>query len=379
MWSIIGNIINKVVGTIINPIPLFEWLIISDGIFSSINFIITFNRYKKIKNDINDWSEEYKERVITGYGSLYKIEYMDRYILYLLVYIFYIVVTFCLSNNIYMYICCSIITIPYVQNRIYKIGYIKDIIKEFSHDKRCFVKYTLSKLTIKCIKELDVSIKGIKNYHIFILYKYISFEYLYDFIKSYMFTYLLFFLRNSKNMYYYYKAIKVAYYYNTNYMFNIMSKDDAINNINTVIKEKRWKDMTNMENVHSLYTLIQYKFNNKNNKYDIQLYSIYFITFWSLICTLKVINYYISLLIYTIFIIIYIQYNIRGIILHNYRFAFTIFIIYSMLILGVNDLLITIVCINYKTLYYIYSELKFYIQNKKDIKKVLNFYKLNVI
>lgn len=383
MWNITNTIINTIVNTIINPVPLFEWLVISDSICSSINFVNKYITFKRDNVDKRNDIAKRKDDIIKSYNNLYKIELSDRYILYLCLYINYLLLTTFFerwsSDIIIMkyiiYTKCTILTLPYIQNKLLEINCVNNIITEFRNDKIRFMKYTISKITIKCIKELDISIVGIKNYHIFILYNYISFSFLLEFIKCYILIYLLYFLRNSSNTYYYYKAIKIAYYYNTNYLFNIITRDEAIFNINNIIKEKRWKELSNIENVHSLYTLFQYKFNGKDNRSDIYINIIGFFTLWSFICIIKVINYILSIILLSCYIVINI-YNNKVFLKDNYKKIFTSFFVYFMIFLGINDLVITLVCINYKILYYVWNEIYFYIENKRDIKKVLMHYKL---
>lgn len=394
MWNILSNICSSIINNIINPVPLFEWLVISDSICSSINFINNYLKYdlngnkdKFIKVDISSsakkdiYIKRYYIEIVKNYNSLYKIELFERYIFYLLLYLNYLFILTLINLDTIkyiLYINFTIFTVPYVQNNLLEIKYINYIISEFKNDKVRFMKYSISKLTIKCIKELDVSIIDIKNYHIFILYNCISFEFLLEFIKCYILIYSLYFLRNSSSTYYYYKAIKIAYYYNTNYLFNIITKDEAIININTIIKEKNWKELSNIQNVHSLYTIVQHNFNQSDSKYDIYIKIIGFFTLWSFICFLKVINYFTSIICISVFVLINI-YKDKIFLKEHYKKIFISYVVYFMIILGINDLVIALICANYKVLYYITNEIYFYIENKRDIKKVLNFYKFKQV
>lgn len=379
MFGLLGSICRSIINTLINPVPLFEWLIISDSICSSINFIKNYIEYKTVEKSIRN-SKLYilKDEIVKQYNNLYTIDVFDRYILYLFLYSNYIWIIFINESDeikYALYIFFTLFTIPVVQNNLLKITYVELLFDDINNDKKCFMKYTISKLTIKCIKELDTSIVGIKNYHIFILYNYISFNYLFEFIKCYLLLYSLNLLRNSASTYYYYKAIKIAYYYNTGYLFNIITKEDAINRINTIIRDKKWKELSDIENVNSFYTLLHYKFNSPDNKSDIYIYILGFFSLWSLICVLKVINYFISILFILSYISIY-SYNDQKFLKRNYQKIFIGILMYTMIFLGINDLVITLVCSNYKIFYYMLNEVYFYMQYKTDIKKVLKHYKL---
>lgn len=385
-----------VVSTFIRNITLLEAIIISDGIYNALTFAKEYIYYKiKIKlisNNTNTIDVDIKKELLKNYNNLYILNIFDRYILYFILYIIYkltIIITWSFNiilldnDNIFykfidntLYILILLLIFPYIQNTILKMHIINKYIDIYLSNKNVFIGYSFSKITINFIKNLDSRIDFIKNSQIFVLYRHISFKLFIDFIKSYCFIYVLYFLRNNQSTYYYYKMIKLAYYYNTGHLFNQISIEDSIYIVNIIVLEKKWNDLANLEIVHAFYRLIDNKYNNNGNIYiTLSLYFAKFITLWNFICLLKIFKTEIITLLMFIFFII--EYK-----LNNKRYNITkikenlgiILVLYFLLLFNVNDLVISTIFVLYKLIYLIYCELVFFITNLNDIHKILSFY-----
>lgn len=383
----------------IRNITLLEAIIISDGLYNGLKFTQEYILYKvktKLILNKND-NQDIKQELLKNYNNLYTLNIIDRYILYCLlycvVYVSYLVI-WCWNilllydyNSFNQFIDNTFFTIvllfvfPYIQNIVLKLKTVNNYVSIYLTNKKIFIKYSLSKLIINFIKNLNLKIDFVKNSEIFILYKYLCFELLIEFIKSYVFIYFLYFLRNKEQTYYYYKMIKLAYYYNSGHLFNQITPEESIYIIKIFITEKRWHDISNLEIVHAFYTLINEKYKNKDNIYTtLNLYIAKFFTLWSFICLLKILKTNIITLLLITYCII--DYNIntkntnnKGLnnksIIERYGI---ILILYFLLLVNTNDLVISTVCVLYKIIYLIYLELVFFINNINDIKKVLKFY-----
>lgn len=410
MFSICKSFIVSVTNPIINPIQSFlriskhlvdvfilsqfvrnisllEVMIVSDGIFNAVKFTKEYVYYK-IKNNLisgDGLSKGDKSMILNEYNNLYILNVFDRYILYVSLYIYYKItcLVFLLPGEVlpisvtFMnYILILSMTFPYIQNYILELESLRGYIANYQSNKKVFVLYSFSKTIINTIKDLDPKLDSIKNYQIFVLYKYLSFHLVVEFIKSYLFINLLYFLRDNQQTYYYYKAIKLSYYYSTGYLFNIITLEDSIYIINIIITEKRWYDLAKLEIVHAFYTIITSKYNKKSNVYlDTSIYLAKFCTLWSFICLLKVLTVKMNtLLLLFYFIIDYRLHNKRDFKEQFIKRSGIIFIVYCLLLLNTNDLIISAIFVLYKFIYLVCCELLFFINNANDIKKVLEFY-----
>lgn len=380
MWGLLNPIQNflqsYILSHFIRSISLLEAMIVSDGIYTAFKFTKEYIYYKirrAIASNESNLSKDDKRLLLQDYNKLYRLSIMDRYILYCLLYI--------LSFGLwpicnYLFVSFLILTIPYIQNYILELNIFNKWITCYLENKQIFIRYSCSKGLINWIKDLHKRIDSIKNYHIFVLYKYLSFQMVIDFIRSFLFIHLLYFLRNNEKTYYYYKAIKLSYYYSTGYLFNLISVEDSAYIINIIITEKKWYDLSKLEVVHAFYTLIDSKYNKGDNIYiNFSLHLAKFCTLWSFICLLKILTIKMN----TILLVLsfFIDYRL------NYRKDFKekfversgiIILVYGLLLLNTNDLIISAIFVLYKFIYLVYCELLFFITNIKDIKKVLDFY-----
>lgn len=389
-----ANIVDLVIlSNFVRDMTLLEAMIISDGIYNALIFTKEYVYYKikynLIINDKRQIDSTIKKELLTNYQNLYVLSIIDRYILYCTGYISYKLITIIvwswqiilLNDNKYIYntsyFFLLLLVVPYIQNTFIKIDKIHQYVDIYLKNKQIFIKYSVSKLSINFIKNLDSRIDFIKNSQIFVLYRYISYEIVIDFIKSYCFIYLLYFLRNNQTTYYYYKMIKLAYYYTTGHLFNQITVEDSIYIINIIVSEKKWGDLSNVEIVHAFYILINNKYNNNDDIYVTSgLYFAKFFTLWSFICLLKILKTeIITILLFTYFII---DYKLNNREYKSKKFmerSGIVIVLYFLLLFNINDLVISTIFVLYKLIYLIYCELVFFVNNVNDIKKVLKFYK----
>jgi hypothetical protein len=391
-----------ILSNFVRNITLFEAMIVSDGIYNALTFTKEYMYYKikynLIANDKKgvDFDKkkvdfDIKKELLSNYQNVYTLSIIDRYILYSTSYLSYKLITIIIwswkiillnnYNDFYKFIDNIYYTVvllsvfPYIQNIIIKLNPINKYIDVYLTNKQIFIKYSFSKIIINFIKSLDSRINFIKNSQIFVLYRYISYQMVIDFVKSYCFIYFLYFLKHNQTTYYYYKMIKLAYYYNTGHLFNQITTEDSIYIINIIVSEKKWNDLSNLEIVHALYTLINNKYNSNDNIYvTFSLYFAKFFTLWSFICLLKILKIeLITFLLFTYFIIDY--YYRRYKTTKFMERSGIVIVLYCLLLFNINDLVISTILVFYKFIYLIYCELVFFITNVNDIKKVLIFYK----
>lgn len=361
--------INTHVYSHLQKLPLMELFILVDGIICANVF---FKNYIiiELSRNINSLKKILiqEENLVKKCNGTYNISTIDRYILYFLLYTISLILNYVNPRLDLTKLFFILFSFPFVQNAIYNISFIKKKYIYYNENKEIFIKYNISKLFIKYIENLNTHIINIPNYNIFTIYKLISYEFVYSIFKTFMFVNLLYFLKyGGTSLYYYYKAIKLAYYYETNFMFNTMTLDSSIYTINLVIKEKRWTEFSKIEISNALYILMYNKYYSKYNQQLLTFLNIILLkifSIWSFISILKLIY----LNVYTIicFIPIYIYYfkfNIKNT---------TLFVVlYLMMMFNINDIVITLTIIGHKILFYILKELFFFTSNTHNIRKVL--------
>ena len=249
---------NIITSKLCSQFTLIETLLISDGIICSVHFLYNILLLKLSPRKLSKRAiAVYNEEIIHRYNTLYKLSTIDRYLFYLLIWFGQNIIKYFYENE-WIYICVLPITVPFIQNNILNIK----IYNFYLEYKSIFIKYSLSKISIHFIQQLHPQIEIIQNYHIFIIYKILSLRFIWKIIHNFLFISLLTVLRNYESTYYYYKGIKMAYYYNVGYLFNIIPIGDAIYLVNIIIKEKRWKELEKLEVMNAFFVLI-------TNKYDI--------------------------------------------------------------------------------------------------------------
>jgi hypothetical protein len=176
-WYIITSKISYLmISQFTRAIPLLEGMIVSDGIMNSIKFVKEYMCYKIYEKSFTTKEQDikYKEDLIMKYNTLYMLSILDRYILYSFAYLHYSVLNMFIVNK-FMYITYLLLTFPKIQNAILNSRFINVYVNDYLRNKKIFIHYSFSKLVINFVQNLDNSINNIKNYQIFILYRYYSY------------------------------------------------------------------------------------------------------------------------------------------------------------------------------------------------------------
>jgi hypothetical protein len=358
----------------LSQLPLLESLILFDSVICTLYFIKDYLLLKLSEKRVSKKAVfEYKTDIIKRYNKIYILDSIDRYLFYTLTFLNYKVVSGFIESE-YLILGFIFMSLPNVQNSFMRI--FKGPLEFYLENKVIFIKYSFSKLIISSFQGLHSDIDRIQNFHIFIIYNIISFDYLYACLRNYLFIYLLYFLRSRDYLYYYYKAIKTAYLWNTGYNFEQLSLYDAVFLANLVIKETRWNEMSKMEVVNMLYVLIDAKFSDPNSSLYVtgSMLMLQFFSLWSLVSLTKLIYFNYShtsiyIVLATLIVISYV-YKIQN----KLRKVATMLICYYLILFNVNDLIITLVLISNNLVYYILGEIYFFISNIHSIRKVAKAY-----
>ncbi len=340
---------------------LLEGFVLLDGLMNACKFVI-----------VNILYTDSKAIALEHYYSLYALSTMDRYLIYILLYCIFLLCDSLLTvfpallnvnRDLYTYITCVsyyLLTIPVLQNKLLEIAFIKQFVTRLLNNKEIFIKFTISKLIINHLKTISPTLK---NYHILILYQHIEYNFVYTFLKSIVLVHLLHTLRQYHVTYYYYKAIKLAYYYSSGYMFNVISTQDSIHIINIIIKERRWKDFIKTDVINALYTACLRNTDLQNTTTQCLWYLSYFYTVWSFTCFLKLFNP-----VYLVYLVVIPSVFCRKMLL-------TVLSCYVLILIKTNDLVISLLFCGRQPFWFIFRELLFFIRNKRDIKQVLTYFK----
>ncbi len=372
---------------LVRSVPLLEGMIVIDGVFGALQFIKEYAIYKLSETKVNhDTSKlQFKKDIVHKSYSLYTLGTLDRYAFYLSTHLMYMMTCRLFSSNgietTVIYIGCCFLTLPYIQNSIMRIGHINSIVTSLQTKKETFFRYSMSKILINTLTKLDERISGIKNYHIFILYHQLTTDLFLQFVKSYAFIWVLYILRGYETTYYYYKAIKLAYYYNTGYLFNVMTQEDSVYIINIIIKEKRWKDLGKVDVVHAFYSLISNKLNYNNDTTNLQINLLKFFSVWSTVCVLKLfdVNINTTVLLGYIFALWYTFDSTLDKLLKDsqrIKAALVGVIVYILILLNTNDLIISVVFFCYNLLYVGLEELYFFAKNITAVNKMIKHFEV---
>lgn len=365
--------------------------IVFDGFVSALSFFKSYISFK-MNTPLNYNSEENQNDIIytkiINKSNIYNLPIVERYLIYgissLSLYgilnfinLFVDIYEFTeIENIIINYSLPTIISTPYIQNFIFK----SKNVDKYINKRNLFFRYSFAKLVLKYISQLNKNITGIQNYHTFILSKYIKLDLIKKTFKTFLFISLLHLLRDNETTYYYYKAIKLSYFYNKGYLFNVINKEYAVNIINEIVREKKWKEISNEENSNAFYCLIIDNMSNniKINKTFLNIILLFFLSLWSIFCFINLMSLHLmAISIYSIICIVGIIFEI-----------FTIKFVKKILISGIfsfllgyyvymNELIITIIyfCMIYNTIpLYVINEITFYVRNHKNIEKVVEFY-----
>jgi hypothetical protein len=167
----------------------------------------------------------------------------------------------------------------------------------------------------------------------------------------------------------------MAYYYNVGYLYNVIPLGDAIYLANIIVKEKRWRELEKLEVVNAFFVLVVHKyefFSAFSGSFLINSQMILFQLFslYSIVSVFKLITIYLSgiwvcLLLMSIAVYLA-KLNVKNII--------TSLLVYFLIIFNINDLIITLVIVTHKIIYYWFEEVYFFIKNTENVKKVIKMY-----
>jgi len=395
MYELVASVFNSVQGSLVRRVPMLELMVILDGAVLGVVFAKQYVLYKVAEARVDQHKQtEYKEEVIKRYKQTYTLGTVERYLMYSCIHLCHVIVSMCISNTLgsmdsefgdivtaSVYVIGIGVVVPRIQNRIVKLEWVGRYISGYYKHKETFMRYSISKSIITGIQGLHPDIQEIQNYHIFVLYTHVSIAYAWEFIKTYGFIYILNLLRDWESTYYYYKAIKFAYYYNTGYMFNTLTSQDSVYIMNVIISEKRWRDLEKIEVVNAFYSLICLQLKDKQVHYwtELQIVTSKIFMVWSIVCLLKLFSVYVNTITLGGYLLV-LWYSMDTQFAGNndtvsvMKQVFAAVIVYILIALNVNDIIISFVFIANRTLYYVCEEVVFYLKNRRDIGKVVEFY-----
>ena len=367
-FTLTNSYISTLTNTFLN-LDILKSFFLIDGLVCANVFFKKFLLLKFSEKHTNLNSRfilDYRKTVITKYNCIYTLDTFDRYTFYIIIYTFYCILEELELDINYNFL--IFLVIPYIQNNfILLLPYNK-----YLKNKEIFIKYSISKLSVQFIQNLHKDITSISNYHIFIIYNTISLTFVWNFIQNFSLVTLFYFLKNHPDYYYYYKAIKMSYCYNSGYNFTVTTLYEAIDLINLVIKEKRWIEFNKMEVINTFYILITNKYINENSEFyvtlSIELFK--FFSVWTIISLLKLLFYLDNFYINTGILVLVTPFS-----KHKIKKIITITIFYNLLVFDINDIIITIFLITNNLFYLLLEEIYFFIKNMYSIKKVLKVQK----
>ena len=360
----------------LSEIHLLQSLILLDGSICACYFLKDFLLLKlyekKVQRTPNIIFQE-KSNLISRYNKLYHLNSFDRYLFYMCVYLSYkSVCLFDVFESTHLLSVCMFLSIPFIQNKIFKT--FNKQVQNYQENKYIFIKYYVSKLIVYGLQSLHKDIDEIKNFQIFLIYEVLSFNFAYCCLRNYIFVCLLYFLKNrGSNLYYYYKAIKAAYLWNTGYNFEPQSLYDSVYLANLVIKESRWSEFSKMEIVNMLYILIRNKISDPTTSLYVttSINLIKVMSLWSLVSIAKLCVLYFNTTsltcIFLALILLLVFYKIKN----KVQKVSIGVICCGMLMCNANDLVVTTILVSNGPVCNVLCELYFFGKNINNIKKIV--------
>jgi hypothetical protein len=373
-FKLIVNTISTIEFYLPTTLPILESLILTDGLMCAGFFVKDYFLLKLSEKRVGKSSKvilEYKMDILKKYGSLYTLDTIDRYLFYSLSYCNFKILTFMFETKSPLWgVAVLSLAVPVVQNKIMKLFH--NPLNYYIENKIIFVKYSVSKLLVSSFQVLHKDIDKIDNYHIFLIYNILSFDYLYTCLRNYFCVTLMYVLKRRQALYYYYKAIKTALYFNTGYNFEAQSLYDSVYLANLIVKEERWNELSKMEVVNMLYVLIDSKFSDPNSSIYVTsyLFLLQFFSLWTFVSVLPLFDYSSIILIFSTLLFLSILYGIQS----KTKKLLTLVISYCLLLFNVNVIIATVILISNNIVYYILGELYFFITNISSIRKVVKAY-----
>lgn len=328
---------------------------IMDGLFCAYQYFkhkVLFDGKSHVQRQL------YEKRALTNNYLMFTIE---RYILYTFI---YSIKSLCQKLGLGVdtfSLLAYIIVIPGIQNALLSKT---ELVYSFRKHVTVCCKYITAKtIYFTLCKRSRVQPK---NMDIFAIYTILNSAVLLDIAKSYLTICAMYIMRSKKMTYYYYKAVKLAYYYSTGYLFNTMDPNDALFIVRHIINNSKWKRVSNIEFIHALYVLGSQDYNSKDTVATIYYHVVSFFAVWSCFSFLKAIH---SVTSASILLIMWAQDPMCWEKVIKYTLLFM-----SLVLLGINDFVVTVVYLQYVYIAVFLKEIWFYCKNYKDIERIINYY-----
>lgn len=308
-----------------------------------------------------------KNDLIQRYKNIYKLDWLWRIIIYTCSYYSSYYTMQLIRVDYKLNILLVLLVIPNIQNLIVIklleidcIKYYLDKYKKWMDNKisicmdelNMYMKYLLAKYIIINLRKIT----EIRNSDIFVLMAILNFNLCKEFLQNFIFVGVLLTLREYDSMYYYYKGIKLSYYYQTNYLINKMDINQAQNDLKNLLENKKWYNIGKIEFITPLINII-YQTNDYKNIFTYEI--IKFLVVWSWI------NWVLNRRILEILFLMIIITNTSTSLI-----KFTVFFITCFTNYVNNSLyyLISVFIYNIIVMRYILYDTCFYIQNYRSIK-----------
>jgi hypothetical protein len=329
-----------------------------DGLFCAFRYLKYATIFKDIRPHPEALDALYKSKALT---TVYSLTTVERYVFYSLL---YGILKLAWSESSVSTLVLWLVTVPSIQNTITNNPFVKPWITQYRNHLRVMTRYALAKMVGWYLSKLGAyEVK--RELHIFALYKLLTPTFLFAFIRSYVIVFALYNLRTGKMTYYYYKAAKLAYYYNTGYLFNVMDPRDATFLINHVIKEAKWKRLTSIEVVNAFHVLTTSKGYFTNITRDMYFGIVRFFSVWSCLSVLTIVKPWVCA---TVLIIAWAE-RVGAVRLLTLWVPLYIMISH----LGVHEVWASLFYIWYKWIALLGREVWYYVKNRKDIHRMIQY------
>ena len=342
---------------------IFEIFYLLDATICSCMFFLIDTSTKLNRGNNQNWDIK---RVLYKYENLYILGFFDRMTFYLLIQLLLFNMRFEFHSIQVLFYTIFVLCIPAIQNRLIMQFY--PFINKYIGNRNMFIRYNFSKFAISLIQNIDKDIVHISNYNIFILYQTISFDFINHILYNILFVFLFNLLRSIKSTYYYYKAVKWAYYTNTGYKYTVISRKESVDIINDIINNKNWKGLGNIEVVNAMFTIIRENLSSNETFTTTFLYNLYkFFSLWGAVSFIQkiplplILDLNIIITLNILFLAIYFQ-----------KFLI-LTICFCSCYLSINDLITTILVLSVGQISYLMNEFVFFVKNYKNIKSTLAY------
>lgn len=213
---------------------------------------------------------------------LYENDLMDRILLY---------TPFVIFGDL-NYLIIPVVSFPSINNKIFKWLKTFYYIRKYYKIRHEYLIYLKVKSYHCLIKYLDSSIINIS--YMFDLsdqtfYNIIKNNHFTILAKNLLFTYIMYILRSNETTYYYYKAIKLSYYYNSKYLFETVDLNNAKSFLKNIYINKDYHKLNSIDYSNSFYTLCISKKADDESKFwetmkrNVMYYLNVFSIFWGII------------------------------------------------------------------------------------------------